>query len=130
MNDETSKKKTMPWWGWALIALLVVGVITNLSDGEGPDESSQTASEPAETAEEERAVVESEQPEVEVPWEDYDASVKLEIDELAAQNDCEGLQEQFDIADANNEATMSRTGHNNAQLMAYIDQKLQAASCY
>jgi hypothetical protein len=70
------------------------------------------------------------QPEVDVPWEDYDSSMKLEINELADQNYCEGLQEYFDTADANNEATMSRTGHNNAQLTTYIDQKSQAASCY
>lgn len=130
MSEGTSKKRTMPWWGWGLIALLVAGVIANLSGGEGSDRSNQVAGEAAELVGEAPEVVEADQPEVEVPWEDYDASVKLTIDELADQSDCEGLQEQFDIADANNEATMSRTGHNNAQLMAYIDQKLQASSCY
>lgn len=65
-----------------------------------------------------------------VPWEDYSPAVKQRIDGLVANKDCTGLQEEFDNADANNEATMSRTGHNNADLMAYLDEQMQAAGCY
>ena len=66
----------------------------------------------------------------EVEWADYDASVKTTIDELETAKDCAGLQSQFDIADANSEATMNRAGHSNAKLMAYIDEGLKAAGCY
>ncbi len=65
-----------------------------------------------------------------VPWNDYASSLKSTIDSLADAGDCSGLQSQFDAADANNDATMSRTGHNNAELMKYIDGKLRAADCY
>jgi hypothetical protein len=138
MSEEPKTKKppAVPVWVWILVGVLALGLISSaLNAGETTATDSPSATEsddsgPTEMAVEETEVVESEQPEVDVPWEDYDASVKLKIDELAAQNDCEGLQEQFDISDANSEATMSRTGHSNAQLMAYIDQKLQAASCY
>lgn len=67
---------------------------------------------------------------IDVPWDDYAAQVKITIDDLAIAKDCTGLQAQFDTADANNEATMTRTGHNNADLMSYIDDKLRTAGCY
>lgn len=65
-----------------------------------------------------------------VPWEDYDPSVKETIDRMAKAGGCPGLQEQFDIADQNNEATMARTGHNNADLMDYIYEAMRDAGCY
>lgn len=52
------------------------------------------------------------------------------IDALASSKDCDGLQAEFNTADANGAATMSRTGHNNALLMGYIDSKMRAAGCY
>lgn len=70
------------------------------------------------------------EPSVSVPWGDYDASVKARIDELGAESDCAGLQDEFDNADANNDATMNRTGHNNADLMGYIDEWMREAGCY
>jgi hypothetical protein len=65
-----------------------------------------------------------------VPWDDYSASVKTELDGMADSGDCTGLQQQFDTADANNDATMARTGHNNAALMGYIDDLMSDAGCY
>ena len=65
-----------------------------------------------------------------VPWSDYAGDLRGRIDGLAASKDCSGLQQQFDNADANNAATMTRTGHNNATLMGYIDDKMRAAGCY
>lgn len=64
-----------------------------------------------------------------VPWGDYDPSVQQRIDTLARAKECAALQSEFDLADANNAATMSRTGHNNAKLMAYIDDKMRSAGC-
>lgn len=65
-----------------------------------------------------------------VPWEDYSPTVRTRIDALASAKDCAGLQAEFDIADANNAATRERTGHNNADLMSYIDKKMRKAGCY
>jgi hypothetical protein len=56
-----------------------------------------------------------------VPWEDYEPGLKARID---TETDPAILQQLFDTADANNEATMARTGHNNADLMAYINNRL------
>lgn len=65
-----------------------------------------------------------------VPWSDYDASVQAGIDAQTEAKDCAGLQAAFETTDANNEATMSRTGHNNADLLRYIDESLRLAGCY
>jgi hypothetical protein len=65
-----------------------------------------------------------------VDWENYDPSVRIRIDSMAAAGDCAGLQEEFDIADANNDAQLARTGDNNADLMSYIDGKMSDAGCY
>lgn len=64
------------------------------------------------------------------PWDDYSSSVKYRIDSMAEVGDCDGLQEEFDTADLNNDATLARTGHNNAELMGYIDDKMRDAGCY
>jgi len=66
----------------------------------------------------------------EVPWENYDGSVKTRIDEMDAANDCVGLQSEFDIAYANDDAARERTGTGNAMLMSYIDEALQESGCY
>lgn len=65
-----------------------------------------------------------------VPWADYDPSVKARIDSASATRDCTTLQSEFDTADANNAATLRRTGHNNAALMNYIDDAMKSADCY
>lgn len=65
-----------------------------------------------------------------VPWQDYDPTLQSRIDQLGAARDCTSLQQQFDNADANSEATRSRTGHSNSDLMAYIDSAMQKAGCY
>ncbi len=65
-----------------------------------------------------------------VPWQDYAPEVKIRLDEMMEANDCSGLQAQFDISYSNNDATMSRTGHNNADLMSYTDEAMQIAGCY
>ena len=65
-----------------------------------------------------------------VPWSDYSPTLKSDLDSLASAMNCQELQSQFDIADQNNQATIERTGHNNADLMGYIDSLMQNASCY
>lgn len=65
-----------------------------------------------------------------VPWHDYSPAVKTRIDSAAADKDCAALQSKFNNADAGNAATRSRTGHNNSELMNYIDQSMRSAGCY
>lgn len=67
---------------------------------------------------------------VDVQWADYAPDLQDRIDALEAAGDCGELQNEFDTADANNAATHERTGHNNTQLMKYIDEALRAAGCY
>lgn len=64
-----------------------------------------------------------------VPWNDYSPNVRTTIDALATTKDCTGLQGQFDSADSNGSATMTRTGHNNAALMGYINDQMKSAGC-
>jgi hypothetical protein len=65
-----------------------------------------------------------------VPWLDYAPGVKVNIDALRRAKKCSALQAQFDTAEANNEATAARVGHNNADLMNYIEAAIRAADCY
>jgi hypothetical protein len=65
-----------------------------------------------------------------VPWGDYAPSLQAQIDAMATAKDCDGLQIEFNQADANNVATANRVGHNNVELMKYIDDKQRAANCF
>jgi hypothetical protein len=65
-----------------------------------------------------------------VPWDSYSPQVKINLDEMMEAKDCAGLQAQFDISYDNNDATMNRVGHNNADLMRYTDEAMRIAGCY
>ena len=65
-----------------------------------------------------------------VQWDDYAPGVQQRIDAMGAAKDCTGLQSEFDAADANKAATKARTGHNNAELMGYIDDLMRKVGCY
>lgn len=47
-------------------------------------------------------------------------SVRLRIDRMSDRGNCVGLQDEFDIAD----------GNQNVELMTYIDEAMKAADCY
>ena len=80
-----------------------------------------TTAEPTETEEDDGGV----------DWENYAPAVRRRIDGLAKAKDCAGLQEQFDLAEANNDAQRERTGDGNADLMGYIDEAMSGpADCY
>jgi hypothetical protein len=64
-----------------------------------------------------------------VDWENYAPSVRSRIDSLAASHDCQGLQQEFETADANDGLQRDRTGDGNADLMGYIEGKLKDAGC-
>lgn len=105
----------MKRWG-ALIVVVMVAALGGC-DGDVP----YTPAEPTRTT----IPVEADP----VPWEDYDASVKVRIDELIAAGDCAGLQDQFDAAWANSDQTRDRTGHGNEGIMRYINDAMTAAGC-
>lgn len=143
-SPAASKPWYMKWWVWLIAAVLVIGAIGNaLGGGDDDSTASPSATETAAVVATEEPTEEAETPSPEptepaepaaparheVPWGDYSPTVQTGIDDLTAAGDCAGLQEQFDIADANNEATMTRTGHNNADLMAYIGESLELAGC-
>lgn len=65
-----------------------------------------------------------------VDWENYAPSVRSRIDSLAAADDCDGLQHEFDTADANDDIQRDRVGDGNADLMGYIDEAMAEAGCY
>lgn len=116
-NSQKSSKATIVFG-----TILLLWVVGSCGSNGSNDSGSSSASKPSVTT-----------PKNDFPavqWEDYAPSVKTRIDELAAQKDCEALQAEFDNADANNEATMSRVGHNNAQLMSYIDFLMSKSACY
>ena len=50
---------------------------------------------------------------------------------MGQAKDCAGLQGEFDMADANDDAQRARVGGDgNADLMAHIDEWLTLAGCY
>lgn len=102
----------------SVVALSVIGSVTGAGDS-GTGSTSNSEVTPNETADTRTAV----------EWEDYAPTVKTNIDALMEAKDCEGLQKQFDITDSNNEATMNRTGHNNAKLMMYEMEAMKIAGC-
>jgi hypothetical protein len=66
---------------------------------------------------------------VPVQWDDYSPELQGDIDSLQLSGDCQGLQDMFDVAEANDEATRFRRGHGNGNLMAYIFHAQQLAGC-
>ncbi len=65
-----------------------------------------------------------------VDWSNYAPDVKDRIDAMATSGDCAGLQAEFDTAESNDDAQRARTGDGNADLMSYLDAKMQDARCY
>jgi hypothetical protein len=63
-------------------------------------------------------------------WQNYSPEVKKRILEMIKNKDCQGLQNEFNIADQNNEAQMRRTGRNNAELLDFIDNAMANMDCY
>ena len=56
--------------------------------------------------------------------------MKVRIDEYISAVDCAALQSEFDLADANSDATLNRTGHSNVALMTYIDDGMRSIGCF
>ncbi len=63
-------------------------------------------------------------------WKLYDSELKVRIYKLILAKDCNGLQQQFNIADKNSKSNLKRTGNNNAYLMDFINTKMSKIDCY
>lgn len=55
-----------------------------------------------------------------VDWSQFSPTVKTRIDGLVENQDCDGLQDEFDNADANS----------HADLMVYLDNQMEEIGCY
>jgi len=116
-NARSPKQKI---WIPIISLLLIIGFVGNLTGSDVPSGEENPQDE----------VIETETARTDVQWENYAPEVKIRLDDMMEAKDCEGLQAQFDISDANNEATMKRVGHNNSRLMAYTDEAMRIAGCY
>ena len=65
-----------------------------------------------------------------INWNEYNPNMYKDLKALEAKRDCYGLQYVFDLAVLNNKAHARQYGHNNVNLMRYIDQLLRRAKCY
>ena len=65
-----------------------------------------------------------------VPWQNYSPDVKNRIDSLIQSNNCNELQNEFNIAEENSQNQRNRTGTGNHELMGYIDYYLKQIKCY
>lgn len=65
-----------------------------------------------------------------VNWAEYGDGMQGLIKDTYNKKDCYTLQGFFDLAVQNNDEHASVFGHNNANLMHYIDELLRSANCY
>ena len=75
------------------------------------------------------AATASAEPDAVVQWQDYTSDLQSSIDQQADDKDCAALLAQIDAAENNNDATIDRTGHDNAQLISYINAAIASAGC-
>ncbi len=64
-----------------------------------------------------------------VPWQDYASDTKARIDAMVGLRDCSDLKRVLNAAVKTNDATAARTGHDNSELIAYINAAMQSAGC-
>ncbi len=65
-----------------------------------------------------------------VNWNNYDKNVKDRIIVMANKSDCQGLQNEFNLAEQNSDSQRNRVGEGNLNLMNYIDFKMKKCNCY
>lgn len=65
-----------------------------------------------------------------VPWSEYAPQVHHNAMQAVGSGDCQAMQQAFDDAANSDDAHRSRWGHGNSDLMAYLDDQMQAAGCH
>ena len=113
-------------WQKFVIVVLVFSLLGAIS-GSGDSSNSQTQVESVVPIEETTLDILSKSS---VDWQNYSPALKSLIADLIDAQDCEGLQTQFDNADANNTAQLNRTGKSNAELMSLLDNEMRNIGCY
>ena len=68
--------------------------------------------------------------EYKINWSEYNPNLYNKIKIFEKNRNCRELQNLFDLAVINNKAHSRQYGHNNVNLMRYIDQVLRRAKCY
>jgi len=63
-------------------------------------------------------------------WSNYDTMVNDRVLTMILLKDCKGLKEEFNIADANMDSQIARTGTGNTDLMSFIDENMKVLGCY
>jgi len=80
-------------------------------------------------------IIASEQPQpdpiqAQVPWVDYAPGLQPKLEALYVERNCPALDAEADAASRDSSTTLSRTGHDNAQLTAYLSELRRRAECH
>ncbi len=65
-----------------------------------------------------------------IAWKDYEPGLQTKIDAMAAAQDCDGMQTEFNQIGGTNLAVRNKFGHSNLAILAYIDAKERQANCF
>ena len=128
--------KAMLWTVIIFVGLFIFSCISILGDDSSSDSgstgssSSSTSSNSAPSNSPAQNLSEVEQLTLDVDWQNYSPNVKTNYEALFSSGDCEGLQEQFDIAESNSDAQRNRVGEGNADLMMLADAMMREVGCY
>lgn len=128
--------KAMLWILILFVGLFIFSCISILGEdstsksGSTGSISSSTRNNSTPSNSNEQNLSEVEQLTREVDWQNYSPNVKSNFETLFSSSDCAGLQEQFDIAESNNEAQRNRVGDGNTDLMMLADAMMREVGCY
>jgi len=126
-----SKFLSLKKWQKFVVALLLLSVLGAIGgSGESSSESNSTKDTQTEAVTKAPLTTLEKLDEYSVKWENYSPTVKQRLADLIDAGDCSNLQIEFDNADRNSEATGSRTGESNANLMTLIDDQMKKLGCY
>ncbi|CAM4394220.1 hypothetical protein [Flavobacterium terrigena] len=63
-------------------------------------------------------------------WNNHDPMVKERIYKLIKNKDCQGLQNEFNVAYDNTDSQIARTGKGNSNLMDFKNENFKELGCY
>ena len=65
-----------------------------------------------------------------INWKEYGSDLYPQLKRYEKYRNCQGLQNIFNLSVQDNKAHAKKYGHNNVNLMKYIDHLLRRAKCY